>query len=355
MAGRIAFMGAGAVGGYVGGHLALHGHDVTLIDPWPEHIEAVRARGLELTGMTAEERGCARPATMHLTEMQGLARQRPIDIAFICMKSYDTEWAAMMIRQYLAPDGFVVSLQNCINEERIAAIVGWGRTVGCVASHIEVELFAPGRVRRMVHKGGERYTVFRIGEVHGRVTRRVKEVAAMLARIDSVTVTGNLWGERWTKLCLNGMMNGISAATGLGTSAANRDPAIRRLSIRLGGEAVRVGQALGYRIETIGSLDPERLALAAEGDGAALAEIDAVILAGTNANARSDDQRPSMAQDIRKGRRTEIEFMNGFITAKGAEAGLATPANRALTELVLRVERGELAPAPETLAGLLPR
>ena len=87
---RLAFVGAGAVGGYVGGHLHRLGHDVTLIDPWPEHIEAIRARGLELTGVTEAERAVVEVPTMHLTEVQSLAKQRPIDIAFVSVKSYDT-------------------------------------------------------------------------------------------------------------------------------------------------------------------------------------------------------------------------------------------------------------------------
>src|SRR5215469_14662443 len=177
---RIAFVGAGAVGGYVGGHLARNGHDVTLIDPWPEHIEAIRRNGLEIHGMTPEERCTVREAkTMHLTEVQSLSKQRPIDIAFISVKSYDTEWATMLIRPYLAPDAYVVSLQNCINEERIAGIVGWGRTVGAIAARLAVDLYEPGRIRRTVAKGGETHTIFRVGEVHGRMTRRVEELGAL--------------------------------------------------------------------------------------------------------------------------------------------------------------------------------
>ena len=129
---RIVMLGGGAVGGYVGGHLALHGHDVTLIDFWHEHVEAIRKNGLELSGMTQEERQVSHPKTMHLHEVASLAKQAPVDIAFMCMKSYDTEWATQLIKPYLAPGGYVVSLQNCINEERIANIVGWGRTLGCM-------------------------------------------------------------------------------------------------------------------------------------------------------------------------------------------------------------------------------
>ncbi|MBV9521650.1 MAG: 2-dehydropantoate 2-reductase [Alphaproteobacteria bacterium] len=350
---RIAVVGAGAVGGYVGGHLAQAGYDVTLIDPWPEHIEAIRRNGLELTGMTPEECVTVRAAkTMHLTELQSLARQQPIDIAFVSVKSYDTEWATMMIRQYLAPGGFVVSLQNCINEERIAGIVGWGKTVGCIAARIAVDLHEAGRIRRTVAKGGAAHTVFRVGEVHGRVTRRAEELAEMIGVIDSVKVTTNLWGERWSKLCLNGMRNGVSAATGLTGNDGDRDPAIRRFAIRLGGEAVRIGQALGYVLEHIGNLDPERLARAMEGDAKALEEVEAVMLAGTNSTARSDLQRPSMGQDMLKGRRTEIDFINGFIVKKAQELGLAAPSHASLTEVVKRVERGDIPARPENVARL---
>src|SRR5918998_1557261 len=203
---RIAFVGAGALGGYVGGYLAHHGEDVTLIDMWPEHIETIRARGLELDGVTPEEKfTVTRAKTLHLTEVQTLAKEKPVDIAFVSVKSYDTEWATMLIKPYLAPDGYVVSLQNCINEERIAAIVGWGKTMGCIASLVAAELTKPGHVNRTVPMGGEKHIVYRVGEVHGRVTPRALEVADLLRSADSAKVTTNLWGERWSKLIVNSM------------------------------------------------------------------------------------------------------------------------------------------------------
>jgi 2-dehydropantoate 2-reductase len=349
---RIAFVGVGALGGYVGGHLAHQGQDVTLIDMWPEHIETIRARGLELDGLTDAEKITVRSAkTMHMTEVQSLSKQAPIDIAFVSVKSYDTEWATMMIKPYLAPSGFIVSLQNCLNEEKIASIVGWGKTVGVVASVISVELYEPGRIRRMVPKGGDKHTVFRAGEVHGVVTPRVEELARMLAGIDSSKVTSNLWGERWSKLCQNGMANGIAAATGMSGRERDHNDVIRRFSIKLGSEAVRVGQALGYQLVNIGKLEPERLALAGEGHADALAEVENYMRNRSTGNPRAGIQRPSMGQDMRKGRRTEIKLMNGFIAEKGALMGVPTPAHEKLTETVLRVERGELAPSPANLGG----
>src|ERR1700740_2058055 len=271
--------GAGPIGGYTGGHLGHNGFDVILIDPWPEHVETIRRDGLALEGVTEEEYVCARPKTMHLTEVQHLAKEKPIDIAMVAVKSYDTEWATLLIAQYLAPGGYVVSLQNCMNEERIAGIVGPDKTVGVIPALLGAELYAPGRVRRTAARGASPYEVYRVGEVHGRITKRLEELAEMIRTIDSVKATTNLWGERWSKLCVNGMANGIAAATGLSGNDSNRNEKIRRLSIRLAGEGVRVGQALGYQLEHIRAHEPETIARAAEGDRAALDEVESGILA----------------------------------------------------------------------------
>ena len=351
MAKRLAFVGAGALGGYVGGNFAHLGHEVTLIDAWPEHVETIRARGLELDGLTPEERFTVRKCkTMHLTEVQSLAKT-PVDIAFVSVKSYDTRWATELIAPYLSKSGFVVSLQNCLNEETIASVVGWGRVVGVVASIISVDMHEAGRIRRTAPKGGEKHTVFRVGEPHGRITERVEELVGWFRGIDSAKATTNLWGERWSKLVQNGMGNGVTAATGLTSPACLANERIRRFQIALAGEGVRVGQALGFELEKIRGVEPEKLARAAEGDREALNAVEAVLIPKQGENPRADIQRPSMAQDILKGRRTEIEQMNGYIARKGAEVGVAAPSHVKLTELVTKVERGELKPSPAHLGG----
>ena len=340
---RVAVVGTGAVGGYTGGHLARNGIDVTFIDPWPDHVEAMRSKGLRLRGVTRQEAFDVPVKAMHVTEVQSLAKQPPIDIAIISTKSYDTEWAAAMIKQYLAPEGFVVSLQNCINEETIAGIAGWGRVLGTIASSITVDLCEPGHIRRDAGKSGAKHTVFRVGEVHGRITERAKEVCRLVALSDSAKVTDNLWGERWSKLVTNGMANGMSACTGLISRDILMDDGLRRFGARLGSEAIRVGQALGYVLEEIHHIDPEVIARAGEGDAKAIAEYDAHRLEEAG-KPGGGAHRPSMGQDMVKGRRTEIEQLNGFIVGKAKEIGLPVPANAALTDIVKRVEKGELRP-----------
>ena len=346
---RIAVVGAGAVGGYVAAGLTEGGHDVTVIDPWHEHVEAIRTHGMELYGMTPAERRTVKINAIHLTEAQNLAKQKPIDIALISTKSYDTKWAVRLISQYLAPGGCVVSMQNCINEEFLASVVGWGRTLGCIVTGgVGVDLYEPGHIRRGYAKRPE-VTSFYVGEPSGLITKRSQEIADIMGCVDTAVATDNLWGERWTKLCVNGMRNGVSAATGMGGNDRDGHDAVRRVCIKLGGESVRVGQKLGYRLGKVGTLDPEKLALASEGNAAAMAEIEKLMLDGTAGSLRSEYQRPSMAQDMAKGRRTEIEFMNGVIATEGERLGVDARTHAMLTRQVLRVERGEIPPAPENV------
>lgn len=350
MAERIVIVGAGAVGAYVGGYLSRAGEDVTLIDPWPEHVETMRQSGLTLSGLTEPECFNTPVKAMHITDVQSLPKDGPVDIAFICTKAYDTAWAATMIEQYMAPDGYAISLQNCINEHTIAKVFGEERTIGCIAAKIAVELHAPGAVRRGVPLGGDKHTVFRVGEMDEKQTPRIERVANMLSSIDSSKSTTNLWGERWSKLCANGMQNGVSAASGLGSNDKARDPDVRWLMIRLGGQGAKVGKALGLKLEKIGKFDAEDWITASEGNGETREMIEQQMV--DEIEGRSEANRPSMGQDISKGRRTEIDAINGYIAARGKEVGIDTPAHSKLVEVVREVERGVKPPAPERLTGV---
>jgi 2-dehydropantoate 2-reductase len=125
---------------------------------------------------------------------------------------------------------------------------------------------------------------------------------------------------------------------------------IRRFSMRLGSEAIRVGQAHGYQLEEILHLAPDTIARAGEGDEAAMRICDEQRF--KDGKRMSLEQRPSMGQDMQKGRRTEIEFMNGLVVREGAKVGISCRANAVLTDLVSRVERGELKPDPRHITEL---
>ncbi len=353
MLGRILVFGAGAVGGYVGGHLLRSGHDVVMADPWPEHVDMMNGHGLRLEGTTPEEAAHVRPRALHLTELQGQLREAPFDMVLLSMKSYDTAWAARLAALYLGDDAPMVSLQNAINEPALAEAVGPARTMGCIASKIVVELIGPGHIVRRVAKGGDKHTVFRVGELDGGIKPRTEALAQALAAIDSAKATGNLPGERWSKLVQNAMSNCVSAASGLTVRAYTEEALARRLSIRLAGEAVSVGLALGHQLELINGLAPE--AWVAAGDDLArganespeVAAIEAKMLAG--AARMTERARPSMAQDIAKGRRTEINELNGEVVRRARELGLDVPANQAMVAAVQQVERGQVEPGLKLL------
>lgn len=346
---RIAILGAGAVGGYVGGHLARAGEDVRLIDPWPEHVDTINASGIRLEGTQGEH--IVQVEAMHLEAMQALSRA-PVDIAILCTKSFDTEWATYAMAQYLAPGGFIVSMQNGMNEERVAAVAGAARTVGCIVSTISVNCYAPGRIKRFQQPGGSKHTVFRVGELHGRITDRARGLADILGQIDSAAVTQNLWGERWTKLTTNSITHGILGATGLDNRSVYLERGTaHRLGIRLAGEAVAVGRALGYRIGTILGLQPDDWYAGAKDDATALETVRAGLAKWTT--TLIEPSQSSVGRDVTRGRRSEIEYTNGLIAEKGVEVGIPAPTHAALTEIVRRIDRGELKPDPANIEGVL--
>jgi 2-dehydropantoate 2-reductase len=347
---RVFVIGAGAVGAYTGGHLARAGIDVVFVDPWLEHVQAMRENGLELRGRTAEECCNVKVKAMTPDEFKAIAAERPVDIGIISTKSFDTEWAAELVKPALSENGFVVSLQNCLNEDRIAAIIGAERTVGCIASTISVELKSPALVQRNVPKRGDSYTVFRCGEMRGIASERVAEFVECLKIVDSAKMTTNLMGERWSKLTINSSSNGVSACTGYDSRDMVLNDAPRRLSIRLAAETIRVAHALNIELETIKGFPAADWVAAADGDADALERIETKSIEG--AKERAPGGRPSMGQDMAKGRRTEIDYLNGYVVERGLEVGVPTPANAGLVAAVTAVETGAAAQDPSRIDGI---
>ena len=346
---HIVFIGAGAVGGYVGGHLARAGRDVNLVDPWPEHVDAINRDGIKLGGSQGEH--VVRLRALHIGEVQSFVR-KPVDIAILCTKSYDTEWAAMMIKQYLSPQGYIVSMQNGINEERIAGIVGWGRTVGCALSTISVNCYKPGHISRYQQPGGDKHTVFRVGEVHGRITARVTELASILSAVDSAKVTQNLWGDRWTKLTANTITHGTLGATGQDNRTVYIEHGTaHRLGIKLAAEAIAVGRAQGFELGTVLGIKPGDWVAAGNSDADAVSTVRDGLTAWMA--TLLEPSQSSVGRDVARGRRSEINYTNGLVADKGMEVGVPAPSHAALTAIVRRIDAGELKPDPKNIEGIL--
>ncbi|MDP2948911.1 MAG: 2-dehydropantoate 2-reductase [Chloroflexota bacterium] len=352
MARHIAVLGAGAIGGSIGGYFTREGHDVTLIDQWAAHVDKIRSDGLKLTDL--EKVFTVKPRALHLSDVSSLQEQ--FDIVFLSVKSYDTRWSALLIEPFLKPDGFVLPAQNALNDEAVAAIVGAERTVGCVVT-ISAGVYEPGHVIRTDPPTAH---AFSVGELSGRVTPRVQEVAAMLKAIGPSEVTPNIRGARWAKMVTNCMANALSGI--MGPQATSLSSELRRTAglvrATIGGEVVRVAQKLGLEVEPISGVMAREFADAIT--GSAVRQLEAKLDAATAERRLSPEQvkhlgapgRPSLLQDVMKGRRTEVDYFNGYVVARGAELGVPTPMNRAILELMQKVERREVPPSPDHLKAL---
>ncbi len=337
---RIGIIGAGAIGSVVGGMLTKAGHDVTLIDQWPEHVETMRKNGLRLSGTCGDH--VIPVKALHIYEAQAISE--PFDAVFISVKSYDTEWATHLGVQYLKkPNGVVVDFQNGINDERVAAIAGRERTLGSVIT-IGAGMYEPGHAMR-TDTGA---IGFKIGELDGKDTERARELARIMSDVAVAKVTTNLFGERWSKLTVNCMANPIAGLSGLGTAEVRTRPEPRLIAIYVGGEVVKVGRVCGFEVEPIYGIAAQRFVDAYEGRG--LAEVEADVAAE---GARRGGGRPSLLQDVMRGRRTEIDYLNGYVCDQGRRRGVKTPVNDAIVETVRSYGVGQLKPDPKNLEPIL--
>jgi 2-dehydropantoate 2-reductase len=337
---KVAVMGAGAIGSTIGGYLARAGQDITLIDLWPAHVEAMRRDGLKVTA--PDEGFTAKVKALHLADVAGQRDQ--FDAVLLSVKSYDTAWATTFIAPHLAPGGVLVSAQNGINEEAIAAIVGHTRTVGCVVT-IGAGLYEPGHVTRTNLPSRPSFAV---GEMTGMVTPRVQELVALLAPAGVSHATTNLWGDRWAKLVINCMANPLAGITGLNNVEMREHPDVFPITVAVAGEALAVAERLGVQVEPIGGIPAEAYLQAARGVGREALQ-QQWIAQGKGVGAG----RPSLLQDVLKGRRTEVDYLNGTVVRKGREVGVLTPLNEAIVDLVKQVEAGTLPQNPANLQPLV--
>ncbi|MGA2990515.1 MAG: 2-dehydropantoate 2-reductase [Candidatus Korobacteraceae bacterium] len=332
---RIAILGAGAIGSSVGADMTRAGQDVWLIDQWPEHVEAMKSKGLHI--IMPEGDLDIKVQALHLCEVASL--KKPFDIVFLTSKSPDTVWLTHFIKPHLAPTGVLVSLQNSLNDEWIAPIIGYQRDVPSVVE-LAAQILGPGNVRR---RTGPTKAWFGLGEMHGRVTPRVKELAGILGVAGKTEIISNIWGAKWSKLIVNTMSHAVAAILRDTEPVVIENPKLFELGIALGRECLEVGTALGYQVEPVFGLsaadmmgDPEKFLKCI------LETLCKHIGKHTN----------SFLQDILKGRPSEVYYMNGLVAAKGREAGIPTPFNDEITSIVEQIERGEMTVGPEHLSRL---
>lgn len=324
---KIAVLGSGAIGGSIGADLTLAGLDVVLIDPWAAHVDAMKAGGL---CVALPDRELVAPVrALHLCEVAALTAQ--FDIVLLAAKSYDSGWLAEFIKPYLKTGGVLVCVQNSLNDEWVAPVIGYTRDIGCTLE-LSGEVFTPGIIQRNTD---HRKTWFGLGELNGRITPRLREIETIMRHAGRVTLTENIWGLKWTKLINSTMMLGTLGVLGLNACEATR-PGVVDLLIKVGREGVAVGRALGYATEAIFGMPAE--AFAGATDDVLRKNLETIVgFIGKKA-------RGVVLQDFIKQRASEAPYFNGLMAEKGRAAGVPTPYNDAVMTLVGRIERGECVP-----------
>lgn len=327
---RIAVMGAGAIGGITGGLIAKAGEDVTLIDTYPDHVEAINEDGLRIIGELGEH-------TVNVPAVTPDELEGDFDLVFLAVKGVDTDDALEQLRSHMTDSAPVVSLQNGINEEHIAEVIGAERTIGA-STHYSATFEEPGVLNKTSHGG------YVTGELDGKMTDRVLEVGRLLGLVEQAEVTNNIWGHLWSKLLVNVCTNSFGALTGRKFGEFIKDEVGKKLLAALYTESYDVAVKQGVElVKLVGILDPAFLLVRNDEDRERVEPVLDVM----GSPEQFGKMKSSMLQDIERGRKTEIEFLNGYISRKGREVGMPTPVNDAIVEMVKEVETGkrDLTPA----------
>lgn len=316
----ILVVGAGAIGAIAGVHLIEQGHTVDLVDANAAHVAAVRANGLRLSGV----RDVTVPANIMLPEdVSG-----SYDIILLAVKAPHTASTLDMVKRVLAADGCVVSLQNGLEEYRIADAVGADRTIGGYLTFggFFVE---PGHIKN----GGS--GSFKIGEVDGQITDRIKELGELLAPVHKVDITDNIFGYLWAKMALGAVYFGTAIAD-MDVVEVYQRPKARAVLAKICAEVTAVADAKGIRIENSDGFDPK--AFRAGGT-------EAEMLASWDAQTRywnsHDNRRTGVWRDLATYKRpTEVDFQVLPVIEISEQLGVPTPWLRALRNAVKAVEAG---------------
>lgn len=315
---RVAILGAGAIGSSMGALLARAGQDVTLVGR-PDQVAAIRAEGLRVEGAGGS-------LTVPLRADTALDA-RP-DLALIAVKTQDVAAAVRAHRAFLE-DVPVVTMQNGIRSDGIVAEVLPPDKLLSAVVQLTATCLLPGQVT-IVDQG-----LLVLGRPHGPRDALVDQVAAILRSAVPISVSDNLEGAHWLKLIMN-LNNAIPAMTNLSVREVTAHPFLRHLAIRLMREGMQVAEAQGVVLESLGGVPVGTVRL--------LTRLPTPLASRLFASRAGNlgDGWPilgSTLQSLRRGKPTEIDYLNGEIVGRGRELGVRTPANRKAVELVHDIEK----------------
>ena len=330
----ILIVGAGAMGGTIGAHLVRSGHEVVFVDRAADHVARMREAGLAITGPLAQFTVPAKASSPE--DLDGQYSR-----ILLCVKAQDTEAATRMLAPHLTPDGFVVSVQNGLNEYAISAMVGAQRTVGCFVN-FGADYMSPG----VIHYAGHGAVV--VGEINGAMTERVRALHQLFLTFDErARLTDNIWGFLWSKEAYGALLF-ATALTNESIADCLALPRFQSLFIALAREVMRVAAAKRVRCEAFDGFEPKAFAI----DGTDAKAVDSLARLVAH-NRRSAKSHSGIWRDlaVRK-RRTEVDAQLGVVVQEAKACGLEVPLTGRLIELIHEVENGARPQGIESLEAL---
>ncbi|MBU2547001.1 MAG: 2-dehydropantoate 2-reductase [Proteobacteria bacterium] len=330
---RLAVIGAGAVGGTVAGLLKLAGRDPVVVARHQAVADRLASPGLHLSGKV-QDPNVRLHAVRSLEDLTG-----PLDLVFLATKATDCAAAARELPPRLHDDSLVVSLQNGMVETELAEILGPRRVVACVV-RLSAERLGPAEIEVTD------VTEMVIGSLDGPDREALETVRTVLDPAVPTRISDNIKGELFAKLIDNCCVNPTTAVTGWTVGRLLSEPRGRSSYLRIMAEAMGVAQAMGVRVEPGAGGRLDYAAFLADSSPEAEAFRHQVLEATAPAFIRT---RPSMLQDLEHGRRTEIDYLNGYVVDRGREHGRPTPLNAALADMVREIGAGRREMGPENL------
>jgi 2-dehydropantoate 2-reductase len=333
----ITVYGAGAIGGITGAALARAGHDVLLVDRFDEHVDAINRDGL-----TVERKGVDTTTKVRAVTPDQLGRD--LSLVLLAVKSHHTAEALAVLTSRLAAAGTIVSLQNGLSEELIAEAVGAERTVGCLVNWA-ADWAAPGRI---LHGG---HGAFMLGELDGRITPRVRELAALLSAVEETPVTDNIWGYKWAKLIYGVLLFATALVDAHVYDVVERGDGVKRALCGLVAEGLAVADKAKVRVEPFDEFDPAWYRAAAAGDQAARERAMSAIATHYRQHTKT---KTGIWRDLAvRRRKTEVDGQLGVLVRKGEGLGVAMPLTRRLMDLIRDLEDGRRSMAWSNLDPLV--
>ncbi len=329
---RYAIYGAGSLGTVLGAYITKNGGEIDLINRNPSHVAALRERGATVTG-TVSLNVPVRALTPD--EMEG-----KYDIILLMTKQLLNREVVTFLKDYLADDGVIVTLQNGIPEPGIAEIVGEERTVGCVVEW-GATLASPGVC---VLTSAPEALSFHTGKMAGITDARYEEVKALLSLMCPVHEEPNLIGARWSKLLINATFSGLGTVIGglFGDVSGNKKA--RGIAIRAMKEVIDVGHAAGA---TFAPVQGKNIVSLFYYKGALKRALATALIPIAMKKHRNIE--PSMLQDLKKNKPCEVDAINGVVCEWGRKVGVPTPVNDQIVEIIKKCEAGELTPSVKNL------